>query len=152
MEKDIFDTYISVIKNSVGTKMFRNFFVVENGKKKDAMKNGVLSCAYFVSFILCALGFIKRIHGTVDSAVKDLKESGWAEIKAPKVGSVLVWEEKDFGDGDTHKHIGFYIGDNKAISNSFKFKTPIKHHYTFGTVKGKPKRKIEAIFWNSKIS
>jgi len=142
----VFDTYLTVIKNSVGSKLFRNFYAKVNGKKTDIMRNGELSCAFYISSVLALFKFIKEIHGTVDSTVKGLKESGWRKIDKPKIGSVLVWKKIDFGDNDVHKHIGFFVGRNKAISNSYKLGYPIKHSWNFGA-----KRKIDAILWNPKI-
>ena len=109
------------------------------------MKNGGLSCAFYTSSVLSLFKFVKAVHGTVDSTAKDLVASGWRIIKKPKLGSVLVWEAMDFG-GEVHKHIGFYIGNDKAISNSDKLGTPVEHHLTFHN-----KRKIEIILWNSKL-
>jgi len=147
VEPLIFDTYLAVIKNSVGTKFFRNFYAKVNGKRTDVMKNGELSCAFFVSTILAFFKLIKEVHTTVDSTIKDLKISGWKITKRPKIGSIIIWEKQDFGNVDFHRHIGFYIGDNKAISNSSKFGYSAKHHWTF-----KNKRKIEMIFWNKKLN
>ncbi|MBI2635032.1 MAG: hypothetical protein HYW79_00595 [Parcubacteria group bacterium] len=142
----IFDTYIAVIKNSVGSKLFRNLYAKVNGKKTDITRNGELSCAFYVSSILLLFRFIKEGHATVDSTVKDLKKSGWKEIKKPEIGSVIVWEKTDFRNGNAHKHIGFYIGGNKAISNTSKSGYPARHHFTFGG-----KRKIELTLWNPKL-
>jgi len=33
------DSYLAVIKNSVGSKTFRNFYAKVNGKKQDLLKN-----------------------------------------------------------------------------------------------------------------
>jgi len=65
------------------------------------------------------------------------------EIKKPKKGSVLVWEKAQFEDDGLHGHIGFYIGNKKAISNDYKTGCPAEHNYQF--------RKIESIWWHSKI-
>jgi|GEM_PF-5669068 len=35
-----FDTYLAVIKNSIGSNMFRNLYVNINGVKKDATEDG----------------------------------------------------------------------------------------------------------------
>lgn len=147
----LFDTYIAVIENSVGSNIFRNLYAKVNGKKTDITENGNLSCALFVSSVIYWSKLIKNIHATVDGVVKDLEESGWKKVKKPRVGSVLVWEKNDFGSRNFHKHIGFYIGDGKAISNSSKLKQPTEHHWTFGNTKNKPMRKIESIFWNKKL-
>jgi len=142
----IFDTYLIVVKNSIGSKLFRNFYAKVNGRKVDIMRNGELSCAFYVSSVLALFKFIKEAHGTVDSTVKDLKKSGWKKVDKPKIGSILVWEKIDFGSNDIHKHIGFFIGDNKAISNSYKLGHPVEHHWSF-----RAKRKVDMIFWNQKI-
>ncbi len=141
-----FETYLAVIKNSIGSNLFRNFYVEIRGEQTDIMRNGDLSCAFFVSSVLALFNFIKGVHGTVDSTVRDLKESGWNEIQRPEVGSILVWEKIDFGDNDIHKHIGFYMGNDEAISNSFKLGHPISHNWNFNNT-----RKVDLILWNSKI-
>ena len=142
----LFDSYLAVIKNSVGSKMFRNFYAKVNGQRTDIMKNGKLSCAFYVSAVLALFQLIKRQHATVDSTVKDLRESSWQPAKKPKIGSVLIWEKTDSGNGDFHQHIGFYIGGRKAISNSSKSGCPVRHHWTFGN-----KRKVKMILWNPKL-
>jgi len=144
-----FDTYIAIIKNSVGSKMFRNSYAKVNGKKTDILKNGEFSCAFYVSSILILFKLINEIHATVNGAIRDLKQLGWSASgwKKPKIGSVIVWEENH----NFHKHIGFYIGDNQAISNDKNKKTPIIHHWTYGTKNGKPVRKIINMYWSNKL-
>ncbi|MEK7103397.1 MAG: hypothetical protein AAB870_03560 [Patescibacteria group bacterium] len=139
----IFDTYLAIIKNSLGSIMFRNFYAKVDGKKTDIMRNGELSCALYVSSLLVLFKFIGKVHGTVDSTVKDMKESGWKEIKKPKIGSVIVWESMDFGDNDIHKHIGFFVDGDKAISNSYRLGYPVEHSWDFDS-----QRKVEIILWN----
>lgn len=141
------DTYFAMIKNSVGTKLFRNCFALVNGKKVDVMKNGDLSCALFVSSLLSILNLTQAPHGTIESTIKDMEQSGWKPVKKLVPGSIIVWEEKK-----EHKHIGFYIGNDKAISNSSKRKSPATHHFTYGVKNGKPVRNIEAIYWHKKLN
>ena len=142
----LFDSYIVAIKNSVGTKMFRNYYALVDREQHDIMKNGDLSCAFYVSSVLRIFDLINEVHRTVDGAVSDMKKSRWRKIKKPKIGAVLVWEKKDFGDV-YHKHIGFYIGDSKAISNSAQKKTPVIHNWTFQNT-----RKVEATYWHSRLA
>ncbi len=137
----LFDSYLAFIKNSVGSNLFRNVFAKVNGRKKDIANNGELSCAFFTSSILCLFQLIKNVHATVGSTIKDLKKSGWQEIKKPKIGSVLIWSKNN-----QHRHIGFYLGDNKAISNGKEKGQPIIHHWTYDG-----ERKIEAIYWHKKL-
>jgi hypothetical protein len=112
--------------------MFRNF-LVETGSRGefDALDDGENSCAFYVSSILVIFKKIARVHGLVSRVVDDMKQSGWLEVTEPKIGDVLVWEA-DKIPGSGHEHIGFYIGNNEAISNSSKLKTPVKHDISFG--------------------
>lgn len=148
----LYDTYLAIIKNSLGCNLFRNLYAKVGRKKVDITQDGVLSCAFFVSSILFLFKLIKKPHATVDKTVKDLKQSGWKRMRKPKIGSILVWEAIKFDGGDIHKHIGFYIGNKKAISNSFKVRRPVIHHWTLGIKKKKPVREIEAILWNDRLN
>ncbi len=145
------ESYIKAIKNSVGSDLFRNLYAYVNGKKKDILGDGTLSCAAFASSILYLFKLTAGIHATVKGTAADLESSGWTKIKKPREGAVLVWEAKKFGSGETHGHIGFYIEKNKAISNSLNKRHPILHHWTIESKNGRPVRKIKQIFWNKKL-
>ena len=147
-----YKTYLTVIKNSLGSSLFRNFYAKVNGRETDITENGNLSCAFFVSTLLVTFGLIERVHATVKGTVKDLKKSGWRTIKNPRKGSVLVWEAEKEEDGKRYEHIGFYVGGRMAISNSSKIGKPVLHHWTFGVKNGAPVRKIKAIFWRKSWS
>lgn len=142
----LFGTYLAVIKNSVGSKMFKNFYAMVDGKKKDIMRDGDLSCGFFVSSVLFLFKLIKSGHGTIHSTIEDLKKSGWKTIPKPKIGSILVWETIVFKNGENNKHIGFYVGKDTAISTNSTTGRVYAHHFTFND-----KRRIEAVFWNSKL-
>ncbi|MFN7088460.1 MAG: hypothetical protein ACK4NX_01380 [Candidatus Paceibacteria bacterium] len=144
------DSYLKMIENSVGSRLFKNLYFKRRGKQIDVLRNGKLSCAVFVSWILRNFYLIKDIHTTVNGTREDLKKSGWRKIDKPKIGSVLVWEEKKFKDGG-HKHIGFYIDKKVAISNGSKKGLPQKHHWTFGVKNGKPIRPVTEIWWHRKL-
>ena len=148
-------SYMATIKNSIGTKMFRNFYAKINGQKKDVLENGELSCAFFASAILHLFQLIKEPHRTVVSTIKDMEESGWYKIKKIKPGSVLMWEDLESSDkGEVrkfHKHLGFYIDGDKAVSNSSRLGRPKIHHLTYGIRGGKPVRRIETIYWHKKL-
>lgn len=149
-------SYIKAIKNSVGSNLFRNLYAYVDGKKIDMTKDGSLSCSRFVSSILYLFKLCNDVHVTVDGAVKDMELAQWKKIEKPRPGAVLVWEEKETidQDGDVyphHRHIGFYIEKNKAISTPFKKGQPILHHWTYGIKNGQPVRKVEQIFWNKKL-
>ncbi len=142
------DSYLAMIKNSVGSLLFKNFYAKVGNKKKDLLNNGEYSCVFFVSSILLIFKLIKEPHLTVKSTLTDLKKSGWYKISKIKSGAILRWEEFDFGDGDLHEHIGFYIGKSKAVSKDYKTGKPKLHHYKFG----KKDRKIKSIWWHKKLN
>lgn len=122
--------------------MFRNWYVrTADGEEIDAMRDGEDSCAFYVSGLLRMLDKVVSIHGTIASTVKDLEDSGWQVVNESKPGDVLVWEEQRFGDR-TQRHIGFYVGGNKAVSTSWTQKVVIEHDKNFG----EQNRQIEQIF------
>jgi len=116
---------------------------IKVGKKKiDVLENGDLSCAFFVTVILHMFGLIKEIHTTVNGTIEDMEKTGWKEVKKPKIGDVLIWEKKkQTKRGGGHRHVGFYIGNEQAISNNFKLGVPKINHITYSG-----KRKVEKIF------
>ena len=140
-ERLIKETYLACIRNSVGTKMFRNFFLKENGKVFDATENGNLSCAFYVSGLLRMINLIESVHGTVEGIREDLERSGWEKVEEPIPGDVIIWEADE--SPDPHKHIGFYLGINLAVSNSSIKRQVAKHDWTFDAT-----RKVEAIYSN----
>jgi len=142
----LYDSYINAIRNSIGSKIFKNYYAYVNGKKRDILRDGNLSCAVYVSSILLLFGLTDRIHTTVKDTVFSLHKYGWSKINRSRIGAILVWEAKKFPNGETHKHIGFYIGKGQAISNSSKLKSPIVHNWTYNN-----KRPIENIFWNRRF-
>lgn len=116
-------TYLSVIKNSQGSKAFRHFYSLAEGKKKDILKDGRASCAYFVSSILHNFKLIKTPHTTVGGLLKDMAGSGWTLVDHPMPGAVLVW-----GKDGRPTHIGFCLYPRKAISNSSRLRYPVCHN------------------------
>jgi hypothetical protein len=131
-----FKTYLQVIHNSVGSNMFRNFYVATTAKGEfDALNAGEDACAFYVSSILVIFRKISAVHGLVERVIEDMRQSGWSAVSEPEIGDVLVWEGRDDTAGKTH--IGFYVGNNKAISNSSTQKTPIEHHMNFGKMNRK---------------
>lgn len=145
------DTYRAVLANSPGAKIFRQAWVKIAGRRTEALHNGELSCAFFVSVILKMFGFIRESHLTVAGAVADLKRSGWRQILRPRVGCVIRWKAIKFADGENHEHLGFYLGKQWAISNSYTHRVPRRHHWTFGQRHGRPVRPVAALYWHPKL-
>jgi len=132
--------------------MFRNFYAIKDDKEIDIFQNGGLSCAAFTSSILYFFNstlefmnkpkWIANMHANTRSVEKDILQHGWIETKELKVGAILVWEELN-----GYPHIGFYVGNEKAVSNDSRGKGfPHKHHYTYNDT-----RKIEKIYWHPEL-
>jgi len=140
------ETYLKMIENSIGTKLFNSIIVKfkNPGETKDVCKNGQLSCASFVSSILFLNNYIHSPHATVESTVKDIVKFGWEKIskKNLRPGDVIVWEKINFGNGQANQHIGFVLNKNQAVSTDSKKRKTIKHHITYGIINNEPKRKI----------
>ncbi|MBP9822284.1 MAG: hypothetical protein KBC81_02485 [Candidatus Pacebacteria bacterium] len=145
---------LAIVENAVkdgDNYLFRNLYADEDGQEIDILENGRNSCGVFVSWILLTLGLIKSPHATVHATEKDMLDSGWFEVKELEPGAVIVWEKREGAmfDGERipKEHIGFYVGNNAAISNDSK-KTgfPWSHHVTYdGT------RNVEKIYWHNDL-
>jgi len=147
-----FDSYISAIRNSVGSHEFKNLWADVDGKRADILDDGRKSCGYFVSGILLWFGLIERRHATVEGTVHDMEASGWERASELKIGDVIRWEHKE-GGGEANEHIGFFIGDNRAISTSATQRVPVEHHVTYGEqTDGSPVRKIIAIYRHPRLN
>lgn len=133
------ETYLNVIKKSVGdsergNEMFQSVYATdENGEKVDITEKGNKSCAFYVSFILAGFKLIDCFHTTVNSTVNDMLKNGWQEIKDKnniEEGDVIVWD-KDISKNIKHMHIGFYIGNEEAVSNISEERRIGIHHFTY---------------------
>ncbi len=143
IERLYFKSYLAMIHNSIGTAMYRNFYIcTDNGQEVDAIGDGENACAFFVTSVLLIFGKQKRVHATVTSAIKDLEESGWTLVgkNDAKPGDVLVWAGRD--DENGNQHIGFYVGENDAISTSSSQRKVTKHDMYYGQLR----RDVTAVY------
>ena len=136
MKKLHFETYLQAIKNSCGSSIFRNLYVEDDlGVVSDVLENGNLSCAMYVSSILAMFGKIDGRHGTVAGTILSLPKAGWKEVKLDNLqaGDILIWEKGTLPSSSDdpyrqgHSHIGFFIGEQLAVSNSSENGFPIIH-------------------------
>lgn len=145
------ETYLATIRNSLGSKIFNNLWAEADGEKTDILNDGRKSCGYFVSGILLWFGLIKERHATVQGTIRGMKSAGWEESSNPKLGDILHWE-KELGNGEINEHLGFYMGEEKAISTSAKEQTVVEHHWTYGEEAGQPKRRVIAIYSHPRLN
>ena len=141
------DTYLAMIQNSVHSNLFRNAYASVDGEKKDILRDGDLSCAFFVSSILNQFKLLKGgVHTTVSSTVRDMEESGWEKTEELAPGAVVVWVPQEQADGEVHAHIGFVFDAERAISTSYIQKTPVEHPIARAGNASSPERAIDAIY------
>jgi len=132
---DLRNDYLLFAERSAGTPAFRKLFYRIDGKTIDVLRDGDLSCAFFVSGVLAMFGLIDAIHTTVKATRENLKRRGWKPVAKPVRGAVIVWAPKKFRtSGETHRHIGFALGNGKAVSNSSKRRSPRVHAWDFRPV------------------
>ena len=141
--------YLAMIRNAAKGEnhMFRNVYALVDGVERDILEDGNLSCAAFVSGVLTLNGLIDRPHAAVGGTIKAMEQAGWVTTDEPRDGAVLSWESITYDDKRTHGHLGFYIGNNRAISNASNASgIPREHHWTY-----EEKRKIQYIWWHPRL-
>jgi len=135
---------LAVTVASAGSPLFRNLWYRIDGKDIDVLRDGDLSCAFYVSSILKLFSLIGDIHTTVIKTEEDMQTHGWRKIKQPRPGAVVVWAPKTFPkSGEIHKHIGIYLGNGDVVSNSSKRRVPNKHDWQY--------RPVETIYAHPKL-
>jgi hypothetical protein len=147
---EYFRTYLAFIRNGVGSRMFRTDYCRVNGRVTDVTDGGRVSCGLHVSATLKMFDLIKGLHVTVGGTLRDMQANGWQRIARPRVGAVVLWEPLDHG-GSINSHIGFLVAPKTAVSNSSALREIAEHDWTYGREGGKPKRKIEAIYWHPRL-
>jgi hypothetical protein len=150
---DYYGSYLTMIRNSVGSHTWKNLFIKkENWNIIDILQDGNVSCAYYVSSILKQFGYCWATYANVLSLEKHLIEYGRNKQKNFTEDTVTPWsviirEEKKWSEKEdiygnsikNHYHIGFYIWSWRAISNmsdgftidDLNARTPQEHHITY---------------------
>jgi hypothetical protein len=145
-------SYLAMVHNCAKGEnyMFRNLWASVDGEKTDILRDGALSCVFFVSGILYINKLLGDMHaGDGGGLERDMESSGWmlVPLEDMKPGTVLTWEARAGKDGKPHLHHGFYVGDGRAVSNgSNTTLMPEEHHYTYdGT------RTIIRAWWHPRL-
>ncbi len=152
-------SYLAMVRNAArgDVHLFRNLFALVDGREQDILRDGQVSCAVFVSAVLYLqnatleyagkLRWIEYTHATVPSTEKDMTRNGWQIISELREGAVITWEARTYDDGAQHTHIGFYVGDGRAVSNaSNESGIPKEHDATYSGT-----RNIERIWWHPEL-
>ncbi|MBP6881106.1 MAG: hypothetical protein KBC35_00560 [Candidatus Pacebacteria bacterium] len=150
----ILETYLAMIEGSVGSRQYLRLYVDDKneGCPRDVIDNGRFPCAYFSSSVMYLMTLLEKgPHTTVVKTVEWMLRSQWYQVYQLVIGAVITWGPKLGSDGKHHKHIGFYVGDEMAISTDGVTGIPTKHHFTYGVENGRPVRKVEAIFFHEKL-
>ena len=140
-------TLLAQCRGAIGSRQFQELWFDVNGETKNIVEGGSHSCAYFLSSILHNLSLITAVHATVSSTVRDMEQNGWTKIELPEDGAVVLW---DVFEG--HQHLGVYVGNEQAISNSSEALTPQQHDWRYRNDEGVEKRKVLAIYTHPKLN
>ena len=119
-----------MIRNSVGSHLFRTVYALVDGEKKDILRDGELSCAFFVSSILSHFKLIGSVHAGVEGLRKDMEASGWRKTDMVIPGVVIAWGPLIQASGESHPHIGFALDETTAVSSSYVENTIVAHPNT----------------------
>jgi len=149
------ETFLKMVENSEGCKLFNSLMMKKGGEVFDILGDGDVSCATFTSNILYLNEFLSKRTTTVLGLEKILSEevksesSRFVEITIadfiPEKGDVVFWESIMGDDGAAHRHVGFVLNENEAVSTSGIYHSVIRH-----PLYKKPgtdiNRKIERVF------
>ena len=136
-------SYLSHIANSVQSGAYHHFFALVDDAETEIIKDGDKACALFVSSALAAFGLLPHCDVTVHRVLRLMLENGWEKTTELKKGCIIVWEEVVNGKGTSRKHIGFYMGNSVAVSNSSKDRCPTMHPHVRYAERG-----IESLWWH----
>ncbi|HEY9663012.1 MAG TPA: hypothetical protein V6C65_31595 [Allocoleopsis sp.] len=115
---------LNTIHGVVGSKLFQHLYLLDDsGQETDVYKGGQRSCAYVVSGVLVLNDLMERVRATVHSCLADMESMGWYKTDKPVPGSVIHWPADESG----HEHVGFYLDDQTAMSNSDTLCVPELH-------------------------
>jgi hypothetical protein len=104
--------------------MFSEGYAKVNGKISNILNNGEVACAFYVTAILSMFDvkLIEHTHTMTSKTVADLERSNWQRVEQPEPGDIIIWgpKTKPDTDGLNHDHIGFYVGNERAVTNDFR--------------------------------
>ncbi len=129
-----FKSYLAQIEASIGSTLFQHYYALDlDDQEFDVLEDGELSCGSFVSQILLMSQVIDKPCALASSTIRLMKKAGWltVDIDQREKGDILVWEKQIQGNQGLRLHIGFYMGGERAISNSTSRRVPVEHSDTY---------------------
>jgi hypothetical protein len=127
VEPLILRSYLAVIKRSIGSPIWQEFYASVNGKTTEVTRNGNVSCAWHITSILKMFSLVDTAQITVHRALDEMERCGWKKIARPRLGCIVIWgaqpadPERMKKDKNTYypltRHIGFYIGGGQTVTN-----------------------------------
>ena len=148
------ETYIKMIENSVGIRLFNSIIAEVDGTQKDILNDGEFSCSCFVSGILLLNTLISKTRATVNNLEKDLLENtNFNEVSESDLrpGDIIFWELVTYQDGSSNRHVGFAISKTEAVSTNYIAKCVTKHPIYTEVENTNSKRKIDRVLRPSSI-
>lgn len=125
--------YIETVMGSVNSLKYRQHHVLtSDGITQTVFADSGVASAYHVSSILNSLQLsLGEIRLNILDILADLEVSAWERTKTLSKGAVVVWEPYSYVSGKPRQHIGFYIGNDRAVSNISDAHIPTEHDVYF---------------------
>jgi hypothetical protein len=144
------ETLIQMVKNAPDARLFNSLFVryKDTGAVKDVCNDGEYSCAFFVSSLLALTGYLEKPHATVAGLRAKMLELPHTKIATTEEilpGDIIFWEKIIFEDGSENEHVGFALGNSRAVSTSFKKQCVVEHDLVVPGGVGTVSRKIISV-------
>lgn len=130
---DVSANLLAMINSSVDCDMFARIATLGRDETHQVIRDDELGGCYYVCFLLRGFHLISSIRLTVSGTARQLPRSGWETLDNTGVlapGMIIVWETT--GTVTPRKRIGFYVGDEEAVSTAINRGIPTRHHATFG--------------------
>lgn len=143
------ETYIKMVENAVGSRMFNSILVKENDEIRDLLNDGEYSCAVFVSSVLTLQQLLAKPRTTVKNLEADIAESThFTEVPNGNVqpGDILFWESVTYEDGTANRHVGIAVSHTEAVSTNYIQKCVTRHPLQTEVENTGALRQIERLF------
>ncbi|MCA9356668.1 hypothetical protein H6784_03160 [Candidatus Nomurabacteria bacterium] len=137
------ESFLIIIENSIGSKMFNSMFVrlKDSGAVTDILNDGEFSCAFYVSSVLMLLRVIEKPRATVLKLKEVIvNDSNWQTVEVDTIepGDVIFYVKTKFKDGTSNAHVGLALSKGEVVSTDHRVKKVAKHPVDY--------RPIEAVF------
>lgn len=125
------DTLLTLLENSIGSKVFNSLYVrfKDSGKKTDILNGGEFAGAFFVSSILTLVHLIEKPDATVTKLRRVLEiNDKWQMTEDPaEPGDVVFYGDEIFNDSSVGEKVGIVLNLEEVVSIDSDKKIVARH-------------------------